>query len=91
MYSVLLVTLFSGKFLGSLVGLTSCTGFIMMSYIVASGHFSFPLFINSEELIYFQISEVPCLNSQTQFVITFTIEICVVKFMAIVISGLTFM
>ena len=35
--------------------------------------------MNSEELIYFQISEVPCLNSQTQFVITFTIEIDVVK------------
>ena len=46
--------------------------------------FSFSLFINSEELIYFQISEVPCLNSQTQFGITFTIEVC------IVISGLTF-
>ena len=44
----------------------------------------FPLFINSEELIYFQISEVPYLNSQTQFIITFTIEVC------IVISGLTF-
>ena len=47
------------------------------------------MFINSEELIYFQISEEPCLNSQTQFVITFTIEVCVVKVMAIVISGLT--
>ena len=53
--------------------------------------FSFPLFINSEELIYFQISEVPCLNSQTQFVITFTIEVDVVKVMVVVISELTFM
>ena len=44
----------------------------------------FPLFINSEELIYFQTSEVFYLNSQTQFAITFTIKIC------IVISGLSF-
>ena len=51
---------------------------------------SFLLFINSEELIYFQISEVPYLNSQTQFAITFTIEVDVIKFMVIVISGLTF-
>ena len=51
---------------------------------------SFLLFINSEELIYFQISEILRLNSQTRFVITFTIEVCVVKFMVIVISGLTF-
>ena len=35
----------------------------------------FSLFINSEELIYFQISEVLLLNSQTQFIITFTIEV----------------
>ena len=70
--------------------LTSCTGFIMMSYIVASGHFSFPLSINSEELIYFQTSEVLHLNPQTQFIITFTIEVCMVKFVFIVISGLTF-
>ena len=46
--------------------------------------FSFPLFIKFEELTYFQISEVLYLNPQTQFVITFTIEVC------IVISGLTF-
>ena len=50
----------------------------------------FSLSINSEELIYFQISEVPYLNSQTQFAITFTIEVDVIKFMVIVISGLTF-
>ena len=48
------------------------------------------MFINSEELIYFQISEEPYLNSQTQFVITITVEVCVVKFMVIVISELTF-
>ena len=36
---------------------------------------SFLLFINSEELIYFQIFEVLRLNSQTQFIMTFTIEI----------------
>ena len=36
------------------------------------------------------MSEVPCSNSQTQFVITFTIEVDVIKFMVIVISGLTF-
>ena len=48
------------------------------------------MFINSEELIYFQISKVPDLNSQTQFVITFTVEVCAIKFMDIVISGLTF-
>ena len=52
--------------------------------------FSFPLFINSKELIYFQISEVLCLNPQTQFIITFTFEVGVIKFMVIVISGLTF-
>ena len=52
--------------------------------------FSFSPFINSEELMYFQFSEVPYLNSQTQFIITFTIEFCGVKFMVIVISGLTF-
>ena len=52
--------------------------------------FSFPLSVNSEELVYFQISEILRLNSQTQFVITFTIEVCVVKFTVIVISGLTF-
>ena len=45
---------------------------------------SFPLFINSEELIYFQISEVSCSISQTQIIITFTIEVC------IAISGITF-
>ena len=44
----------------------------------------FPLFINSKELIFFQISEVPYLNTQSQFAITFTIKVC------IVISGLTF-
>ena len=37
-----------------------------------------------------QIFEVPCLNSQTQFLITFTIKVCIVKFMAVVISRLTF-
>jgi hypothetical protein len=51
--------------------------------------FSSSLFINSEELIYFQISRVPYLNSQTQFIITFTIEVGI-KFMFIVIFGLTF-
>ena len=61
----------------------------MMSYIDARIIF-FPLFINFEDLIYFQISEVPYLNPQTQFIITFTIEVCVVKFVFIVISGLTF-
>ena len=55
--------------------LTSCTAFFMMSYIDASYRFLFPLFINSEELIYCQFFEVPYLNSQTQFIITFTIEI----------------
>ena len=52
--------------------------------------FSFPLFINSKELTYFQISEVLHLNSQTQFIITFTIEVGVIKFVVIVIFGLTF-
>ena len=61
----------------------------LTSYIVASGHF-FPLFINSEGLIYFKISEVPDLNSQTQSVIAFTVEVCVVKFLDVVIFGLTF-
>ena len=51
--------------------------------------FSFQLFINSEELTYFQISEVSYLNSQTQFIITFTIKVGI-KFMVIVICGLTF-
>ena len=32
------------------------------------------MFLNSEGLIYFQISEVPDLNSETQFIITFTIK-----------------
>ena len=40
---------------------------------------SFLLFINSEELIYFQISEVHYLNSQTLFIMTFIIEVCMVK------------
>ena len=48
----------------------------------------FPLFVNSEELIYFQTSEVLHLNSETQFIITFTFEVC--KILVIVISGLTF-
>ena len=48
----------------------------------------FLLFINSEELIYFQTSEVLRLNSQTQFIIIFTFEVC--KILVIVISGLTF-
>ena len=46
--------------------------------------------INSEELTYFKISKVPCSNSQTQFIITFTIEVGVIKFVVIVIFGLTF-
>ena len=46
----------------------------------------FPLFINSEELIFFQISEVLRLISQTQFII----KVYMVKFVFIVISGLTF-
>ena len=75
------------KSLECLVRLTSCTGFIMMSSLVI---IFFLLFINSEELIYFQTSEVPCLHSQTQFIITFTIEVAIIKFVDIVISGLTF-
>ena len=46
----------------------------------------FPLFINSEELTFFQISEVLRLISQTQFII----KVYMVKFVFIVISGLTF-
>ena len=82
-YSVLLLTLFSGN---------SWNAWWDWCHVRASlwCHIStlviifFPLFINSEELIYFQISEVPYLNPQTQFAITFTIKVC------IVISGLTF-
>ena len=37
--------------------------------------FSFPLFINSEELIYFLISEVLHLNPQTQFIITLLLKL----------------
>ena len=73
-----------------LVRLMSCTGFIVISYTDASYRYLFRCFINSEELIYFQTSEVLHLNPQTQFIITFTIEVCVVKFVFIVISGLTF-
>ena len=58
--------------------------------VFLSTKISFPLFINSEELIYFQFSEVPYLNSQTQFIITFTIEVRVIKFVFIIISGLAF-
>ena len=61
----------------------------MMSCIDISYRFLSAV-INSEELIYFQFSEVPYLNPQTQFIITLTFEVCVVKFMFIVISGLTF-
>ena len=50
--------------------------------------FSFPMFKNSEEPIYFQTSEVLHLNSETQFIITFTFEVC--KILVIVISGFTF-
>ena len=35
------------------------------------------MFINSEELTYFQISEVLHLNPKTQFKITLTIEVCI--------------
>ena len=35
------------------------------------------MFINSEELTYFQISEVLRLNPKTQFKITLTIEVCI--------------
>ena len=64
--------------------------FIMMSYIVARYRYLFHCSKNSEELIYFQTSEVLRLNPQTQFIITFTIEVAVIKFVVIVISGLTF-
>ena len=82
-YSVLLLTLFSGNL---------WSAWWDWCHVRASSwcHIStlvivfFPLFINSEELIYFQIFEVPCLNLQTQFIVTFTIEVC------IIISGLTF-
>ena len=88
-YSVLLLTLFSGN---------SWNAWWDWHHVRASSwcHIStlviifFPLFINPEELSYFQISEVLYLNSQTQFITTLTFEVCVVKFMFIVISGLTF-
>ena len=77
------MTLFSGKFfLGCLVRLTSCTGFIMMSYIVARCRFLFAVY-KLRRTYLLQISEAPCLNPQTKFAITFTIEVCIVKFMAI--------
>ena len=74
-YSVLLLTLFSGN---------SWNAWWDWRHVRASSwcHISslviifFPLFINSEELIYFQISEVPYLNSQTQFIITYYWSLC---------------
>ena len=86
-YSVLLLTLFSGN---------SWNAWWDWRHVRASSwcHISslviifFLLFINSEELIYFQISKVLRLNSQTQFIMTFTFGVC--KILVIVISGLTF-
>ena len=82
-YSVLLVTLFSGNLLECLVRLTSCTGFIMISYIDASYHFLSAIYKLWRTYLVSN-SKVPYFNPQTQFAITFTIEVC------IVISGLTF-
>ena len=88
-YSVLLLTIFSGNSWNTWWDWrhVRASSWCHISTLVIV---SFPLFINSEELIYFQISEVSYSISQTQFIITFTIEVCIIKIMGIVISGLTF-
>ena len=79
-YSVLLLTLFSGN----LLRLTSCTGFIMMSYIVSRSRFLFALYKLWRTYLLSNLWGTLLESLKTQFAITFIIKVC------IVISGLTF-
>ena len=72
-YSVLLLTLFSGNSWNTWWDLRHVRA-SLWCHILTLVIVFFLLFINSEELIYFQISEVPYLNSQTQFIITLLLK-----------------